>query len=46
MRIGKINSGDNYLIGDNQILELIWEDQFWGNYLIGEKSDYELSQGN
>ena len=38
----KINSGKMYLVGDNQILQLIWENQFkcctlsdWGQSDIG-----------
>ena len=35
----KINSSEIYLIGDNQILELIWENQF----RLGVLSDWEQS---
>ena len=42
----KINSSEIYLIGDNQMLELIWENQFkWATLSDWGQSDIGIDLG-
>ena len=42
----KLNSSEIYLIGDNQILELIWENQLkWGTSSDWGESDVGIDLG-